>query len=56
MVRYWSYYAFGSPGWDQDGCTYDAIGSEASTQAYSLKSVLMAILHTPQFTTRVNDK
>ena len=56
LVRYWSYYAFGSAGWAQDGCTYEAIRSEASAQSYSLKSVLTAILHTPRFTTRVNDQ
>lgn len=56
LVRYWSYYAFGSASWAQDGCTYDAIRAEASAQSYSLKSVLMAILHTPRFTTRVNDQ
>jgi hypothetical protein len=55
LVRYWSYYAFGTAGWAQDACTYDAIRKEASAQSYSLKSVLMAILHTPRFTQRVND-
>ncbi|MET0791058.1 MAG: DUF1588 domain-containing protein, partial [Polyangiaceae bacterium] len=56
LVRYWSYYAFGSPGWAQDGCTYDAIRTEAAAQSSSLKSVLTAVLHTPRFTTRVNDQ
>lgn len=55
LVRYWSYYAFGTAGWAQDACTYDAIRKEAAAQNYSLKSVLTAILHTPRFTTRVND-
>lgn len=55
LVRYWSYYAFGTAGWAQDACTYDAIRKEAGAQSYSLKSVLMAILHTPRFTQRVND-
>lgn len=55
LVRYWSYYAFGTAGWAQDACTYDAIRAEAAAQNYSLKSVLMAILHTPRFTTRVKD-
>ena len=56
LVRYWSYYAFGSASWAQDGCTYDAIRSEASGKSYALKSVLTAILHAPRFTTRVNDQ
>ena len=56
LVRYWSYYAFGSSSWDQDGCTYDAIRTEASGQSYALKSVLTAILHAPRFTKRVNDQ
>jgi hypothetical protein len=55
LVRYWSYYAFGTAGWAQDACTYDAIRKEAGEKSYSLKSVLMAILHTPRFTQRVND-
>jgi hypothetical protein len=55
LVRYWSYYAFGTAGWAQDACTYDAIRTEAASQSYSLKGVLTAILHTPRFTTRVND-
>lgn len=56
LVRYWSYYAFGSAGWAQDGCTYQAIRSAAASESYSLKSVLMAILHTPRFTTRSSDQ
>jgi len=56
MVRYWSYYAFGVASWAQDGCTYDAIRTEAASNSYSLKSVLSAILHSPRFTTRVNDQ
>jgi hypothetical protein len=56
LVRYWSYYAFGAAGWNQDACTYDAIRNEAAQQSYSLKSVLTAILHTPRFTTRVKDQ
>ena len=56
LVRYWSYYAFGSASWAQDGCTYDAIRADAASKSYSLKSVLTAILHSPRFTTRVNDQ
>jgi hypothetical protein len=56
LVRYWSYYAFGTASWPQDGCTYDAIRAEAASKSYSLKSVLTAILHSPRFTTRVMDQ
>lgn len=56
LVRYWSYYAFGTASWAQDGCTYQAIRAEAASKSYSLKSVLSAILHSPRFTTRVMDQ
>ncbi len=56
LVRYWSYYAFGSASWAQDKCTYDAIRKDASADSYALKSILTAILHAPRFTTRVNDQ
>ena len=56
LVRYWSYYAFGVASWAQDGCTYDAIRTEAAGKSFALKSVLMAILHSPRFTTRVTDQ
>jgi hypothetical protein len=55
LVRYWSYYAFGTAGWAQDACTYDIIRKKAAEQNYSLKSVLTAILQTPRFTTRTSD-
>jgi Protein of unknown function (DUF1585) len=56
MMRYWSYYAYGSSTWPQDGCTYDAIYSEAQSNSFALKSVLIAILHAPNFTSRVQDQ
>jgi hypothetical protein len=56
MERYWTYYAYGSTGWSQDGCTYDAIYNESMANGFSLKSVLMAIIHAPNFTTRVQDQ
>ncbi|HKO50265.1 MAG TPA: DUF1588 domain-containing protein [Polyangiaceae bacterium] len=56
VVRYWSYYAFGSAGWAQDKCTYDAIKREAAAQSYSLKGVLTGILRSKRFTTRVTDQ
>jgi hypothetical protein len=56
MERYWTYYTYGSSSWAQDACTYDAIYNESKTNGFSLKSVLMAIIHAPTFTTRVQDK
>ena len=56
MERYWTYYTYGSSSWAQDGCTYDAIYKESKSNNLSLKSVLMAILHAPNFTTRVQDQ
>jgi hypothetical protein len=56
MERYWTYYAYGSSSWTQDACTYNAIYSESQTNGFSLKSVLMAIVHAPNFTTRVQDQ
>ncbi len=55
MMRYWTYFSYGSSTWAQDGCTYDSIYQEAQTNGFALKSVLMAILHAPNFTTRVQD-
>jgi hypothetical protein len=55
MVRYWSYYAYGSASWDQDACTYSAIEQNASGSAYSLPSVLQGIVHAPHFTTRARN-
>jgi len=56
MERYWTYYTYGASTWSQDGCTYDAIYSESKTNGFGLKSVLMAIIHAPNFTTRVQDQ
>jgi hypothetical protein len=56
MERYWTYYVYGSSSWTQDGCTYDAIYNESQSNGFGLKSVLMAIIHAPNFTTRVQDQ
>jgi len=56
MVRYWSYVAYAASTWAQDACTYTAIRQEATKNNYSLKSVLMAIIHAPHFTHRVQDQ
>jgi hypothetical protein len=56
MERYWTYYTYGSSSWSQDACTYDAIYNESKTNGFALKSVLMAIIHAPNFTARVQDQ
>ena len=56
MQRYWTYYAYGASTWSQDACTYDAIYQEASSNSFSLKSTLMAIVHAKNFTQRVQDQ
>jgi hypothetical protein len=56
MLRYWSYYAYGSSSWSQDACTYDGIYAEAATSTFALKSTLMAIIHAKNFTQRVQDQ
>jgi len=56
MLRYWTYFAYGSSTWAQDACTYDAIYQEASQASFGLKDVLKAIIHAQNFTTRVKDQ
>jgi hypothetical protein len=56
MQRYWTYYAYGSSSWKQDACTYDAVYEEAKKGDFALKSVLKAIIHAQNFTSRVQDQ
>ena len=56
MLRYWTYFAYGSSSWAQDACTYDAIYQEASQASFGLKDALKAIIHAQNFTTRVKDQ
>jgi hypothetical protein len=56
LERYWTYYTFGSSSWAQDACTYNAISNESNTHGTTLQSILMAIIHAPTFTTRVQDR
>jgi hypothetical protein len=53
MVRFMSYFAYGATGWADDGCTLDAVTTEAKASNWSIRSVLTAITHAPHFTTRV---
>jgi hypothetical protein len=55
FIRYWSYYAYGRQGWTEEVCNHDAIRAEASADGYSLRSTLLAIIHSPHFTRRVAD-
>jgi hypothetical protein len=56
LVRYWSYYAYGNASWDQDACTYAAVHTEAAASSFTLKSVLMGVIHAPHFTRRAGDQ
>jgi hypothetical protein len=56
LERYWTYYAFGTSSWAQDACTYNAISNDSSSHGTTLQSILMAIIHAPNFTTRVQDQ
>lgn len=56
MVRYWSYFAFGSAGWSEDQCTYDTINEQAKADDFALKSVVKAIVKTARFSRRVADQ
>jgi len=55
IVRYWSYFAFGSPGWAEDQCTYDSISEQAKLDGFALQSVVKAIVKTARFSRRVAD-
>lgn len=56
MVRYWSYFAFGSAGWNEDQCTYDAISEQAKVDGFAIQSVVKAILKTARFSQRIADQ
>jgi Protein of unknown function (DUF1592)/Protein of unknown function (DUF1588)/Protein of unknown function (DUF1595)/Protein of unknown function (DUF1585)/Protein of unknown function (DUF1587) len=56
LVRYWSYFAYGSATWDQDACTYTAVQTEAAQNNFALKSVLTGIVHAPHFSQRAGDQ
>jgi hypothetical protein len=55
VARYWSYFAYGVASWPQDGCTLTSLVDEASKSQFSLRSVLLAIIHSPHFTRRVGN-
>ncbi|MDB4982655.1 MAG: hypothetical protein JWM82_3407, partial [Myxococcales bacterium] len=51
LVRLWSYASYGTAGWTEDACTYDAINTSAGQ--YGLRDVLTAIIHAPHFSQRL---
>jgi hypothetical protein len=55
LVRYWSYFAYGVASWPQDACTLSSLVDEAAKSQFTVKSVLMAIIHSPHFTRRVGN-
>jgi hypothetical protein len=55
-VRYWSYYAHGRDNWQEKKCNDDQVRRDAQANGYTLKSILMGILHAPSFTGRVQDQ
>jgi hypothetical protein len=56
LVRYWSYYVHGRDNWTAKQCNDDTVRAEAGKNGYTLKSVLMGILHAQTFTKRVKDQ
>ena len=56
LVRYWSYFAFGSPGWNEDQCTYDSISTAATADGFALRAVAKSILKTARFSRRAADQ
>ena len=55
MIRYWSYFAFGSPGWTEDQCTYDSIAEHAQEGGFAMQSIIESIVKTARFSRRVTD-
>jgi hypothetical protein len=55
LVRYWSYYAFGTEAWTDEQCHQDGVVRYARAQDFTLQSVLQGIVQAPHFSRRVND-
>lgn len=56
LVRYLSYYAFGSEGWANQECNQDGIVRYALDRDFTLDSVLHGIVQAPHFAKRVQDQ
>ncbi len=55
LVRFWSYYTYGTDTWANIECNRDNVIRYAQAQDFSLKSVLQGIIQGPNFTRRVAD-
>ncbi len=55
LVRFWSYYTYGTDSWANIECNRDSVIRYAQGQDFSLKSVLHGIIQGPNFTRRVAD-
>jgi hypothetical protein len=55
LVRYWSYFAFGTTGWSEDGCTYDTINEQARLSGFSMQAIIKAVVKTARFSRRTID-
>ena len=55
LARHWSMFSYGQLTWDQDSCTFDAVGQYAAKSQYNLKQMLLGITQAPSFTQRVMD-
>lgn len=56
LVRYWSYYAYGTDTWANIECNRDNVIRYAQAQNFSLKSVLQGVIQGPNFSRRVADQ
>ncbi len=55
LARHWSMFSYGQLTWDQDSCTFDAVGQFAAKSQNNLKQMLLGITQAPSFTQRVMD-
>jgi hypothetical protein len=56
LVRFWSYYTYGTDTWTNIECNRDNVIQYARAQNFSLKSVLQGLIQGPNFTRRVADQ
>ena len=53
LVRYWSFYAFGSASWAQDALHLSTRSPGVASGEYALQRRAERIIHAPHFTSRV---
>lgn len=56
LVRYWSYYTYGTDTWANIECNRDNVIAYARANDFSLKSVLHGLIQGPNFSRRVADQ